>query len=190
LSLQLRLRGLREQAPRGIVLAACIVTVIPYVNLVVAFPILWTIAVCMLQATVNRVARLSPSEWDASVGPTPCLPGPGVQAPPYTASPGSLPPAAPGYPASAAYPMSPVYPPIAMLPTPEQIARQARARTLVNWSHVLGWGGLGVLLVGTSFMGVMFGGAPAVVIGVLAGISMVVGAILGQIGRGMQGRVI
>lgn len=66
LTLQLRLRGEQRTAPRGLVLASCIVSVIPYVNILVGFPILWTIAVCRLQSTVNRVARLSPTEWDAT----------------------------------------------------------------------------------------------------------------------------
>ena len=181
LTLQLRLRGLPERAPRGIVLAACIVGVIPYMSLVIGIPILWTISVCMLQSTVNRVARLSPTQWDATQA--------------------SLPPA---YPANPAYPQSPAnaaYPPLAanaghlppmamFQPSPEQLAQQDRARKLVNLSHVLGWGGLGVLLIGTAAVGVVAGAAGAAAVGVGATISMVVGAIIGQVGRGMQGRAI
>jgi uncharacterized membrane protein len=74
--------------------------------------------------------------------------------------------------------------------SPEQLARQARAKTLVNWSHVLGWGGLGMLLVGTCVTLGIAGPAVAVVVGFGSGTSMVVGAIIGQIGRGMQGRAI
>jgi hypothetical protein len=109
LTLQLKLRGLRERAPRGMVLAACILTVIPYVNMI-AIPILWTIAACMLQSTVNRVASLSPMAWDATVGPA--TPNPAFAAP-----------------------MAPM---AMMHSTPEQVARQAQAKKLVNWSHVLG----------------------------------------------------
>jgi hypothetical protein len=65
LDLQLRLRGLEPHAPRGLTLAACICSVIPYVNLI-SLPIIWTIAAARLQSTVNRVAELPPTEWDAS----------------------------------------------------------------------------------------------------------------------------
>ncbi len=66
LTLQFRLRGIRKRAPRGLALAACICSVIPYVNLVIALPILWTVTVCVLQSRVNRVAALPPTQWDAS----------------------------------------------------------------------------------------------------------------------------
>jgi hypothetical protein len=160
LSLQLRLRGLAERAPRGLVLAACIVSVIPYLNLLIAFPVLWTIAACMLQSTVNRVAALRATEWDATVvdqsTPSPGLGGPVA----------------------------------AFQPSPDQVARQARAQTLVNWSHVLGWGGLASLFVGTGIAGVAGGPVAGGIVGVLSGISVVVGGIIGQVGRGMQGRAI
>lgn len=87
LTLQLRLRGLQETAPRGALLAASILWVIPYVNLIIGFPIMWTIAVCMLQSTINRVAQLSPTEWDATIGTGPVAMDPGY---------GGFP--APGYP--------------------------------------------------------------------------------------------
>ena len=38
---------------------------IPYVNILGMFT-LWTVAVCMLQSKVNQIARLSPTEWDAT----------------------------------------------------------------------------------------------------------------------------
>jgi hypothetical protein len=159
LTLQLSLRGLRERAPRGLVLAACIVTVIPYLNMLIAIPVLWTIAVCMLQSTVNRVAGLSPMQWDATVGPA--TPSPAFGAP------------------AAVF-----------QPSPEQLARQARARKLVNWSHVLGWGGLCVLPFGMGLAVAAAGPAVGGVVGVISGMIVVVGAVLGQVGRGMQGRVI
>jgi hypothetical protein len=70
LSLQLKLRGLPKRAPRGLVLTACIFSVIPYVNLI-TLPILWTIAACRLQSTVNRIAELSPAQWDATLAMLP-----------------------------------------------------------------------------------------------------------------------
>jgi hypothetical protein len=66
LTLQFRLRGLSDSAPRGLLMAACIVFIIPYVGLIIGLPILWTIAVCVLQSTVNKVAALPPAQWDAS----------------------------------------------------------------------------------------------------------------------------
>jgi len=75
LSLQLKLRGLPRRAPRGLVLTACICSMIPYLNLI-TLPILWTIAVCRLQSTVNQIAELSPTQWDATLAmlPSPAFP--------------------------------------------------------------------------------------------------------------------
>ena len=75
-------------------------------------------------------------------------------------------------------------------PSPEQLAQQERARKLVNWSHVLGWGGLASLIIGSIAAGGAAGPAGAGVVGGASLISMVVGGIIGQIGRGMQGRAI
>ena len=66
LSLQFRLRGLPDRAPRGLLLAACIFTVIPYVNILIGIPIMWTITVCFLQSSVNKIAALPPDSWDAT----------------------------------------------------------------------------------------------------------------------------
>ena len=60
LDLQFRLRGMRQRAPRGLLLACSIFTLIPFVNLIFGIPVLWTIGVSMLQATVNEVAALDP----------------------------------------------------------------------------------------------------------------------------------
>ncbi len=65
-----------------------------------------------------------------------------------------------------------------------------QARKLVLWSHILGWGGLGVLIVGSIAGGVLAGPTGAGVGAGIGVVSAVTGAILGQIGRGMQGRVI
>ena len=75
-----------DRAPRGMMLTACIFGVIPYVNFLIGLPIMWTIAVCMLQSSVNRVARLGPTSWDANTYGVP----PGGNFPP-------LPPAPPRY---------------------------------------------------------------------------------------------
>lgn len=92
LALQYRVRGLRPKSPRGIVLAATVVTVIPYVNILVGLPILWTIAACFLQSTVNEVAAMPQDSWDASELPAP------VSMPTYGL------PAGPAYPVPASVP--------------------------------------------------------------------------------------
>lgn len=75
-------------------------------------------------------------------------------------------------------------------PSAEQLQRAATARTLVMWSHILGWGGLVVLFVGAIVGGMLFGVAGASGAAGLGLVCAVVGGVLGQIGRGMQGRVI
>jgi hypothetical protein len=172
LTLQFRLRGLRETAPRGMLLAACIVGVIPYVNIFIGLPIIWTIAVCLLQSSVNKVASLDASTWDATVRDD------------HRSM-----PARTGAESDAAAPaMMPSYqlPP----PSPEQLATAAKAKKLVNLSHILGWGGLATLIVGTIFAGAMGGVSAAGVVAAVSGVSVIVGAIVGQVGRGMQGRAI
>jgi len=66
LTLQYRVRGIDRSAPRGLALAASVTTVIPYINLLIGLPIMWLITACMLQSTVNDIAALSPTSWDAS----------------------------------------------------------------------------------------------------------------------------
>jgi hypothetical protein len=75
LTLQLKLRGLQDRAPRGLLLATCIVSVIPYIGWFIAGPIMWTIAVCLLQSTLN------PADWDATIGVGPGQLAPGPQYP-------------------------------------------------------------------------------------------------------------
>jgi hypothetical protein len=60
LNLQLRLRGMEADAPRGLMIACSILGVIPYVNIFIGLPFMWTIGVCVLQSAVNRVAALGP----------------------------------------------------------------------------------------------------------------------------------
>lgn len=59
INLQFRLRGLPNAIPRGLVMASCIVSVIPYLNLV-SIPILWTISVAFMQSAANRLAGMEP----------------------------------------------------------------------------------------------------------------------------------
>lgn len=76
-----------------------------------------------------------------------------------------------------------------MPPTDPETAR--KAQNLVNLSHIFGWGGLGTLLVLAPGSAVLtHSGMVALVVGGIGLTSAVVGAILGQVGRGMQGRVI
>jgi hypothetical protein len=62
-------------------------------------------------------------------------------------------------------------------------SKAATAKTLVLTSHIMGYGGLLLMIVGV----VVGLGFELAGIGVL---SAIIGAILGQVGRGMQGRVI
>lgn len=164
LNLQLRLRGLEPRAPKGLLIAACIFTVLPYINIAIGIPIIWTIAVCYLQSTVNQIAALPHDSWDAT--------------PPADAAPqmGQMGPAP-----------APMMPPAMAI---EMAERAAKAQRLVTWSHVLGWGGLVVLAVGSAVAGVIGGGVAAGTVAIIGFAAAVTGAIIGQIGRGMQGRAI
>jgi hypothetical protein len=62
LNLQFKLRGMKEEVPKGLMIAASILTLIPYLNVFIGLPILWTIASCILQSSVNRLADLDPYE--------------------------------------------------------------------------------------------------------------------------------
>jgi len=66
-----------------------------------------------------------------------------------------------------------------------------KAQTLVKWSHGLGWGGLVFAVIIGPIVGFSLGSPLlALVLAGLGVVSTITGAILGQIGRGMQGRVI
>jgi hypothetical protein len=56
-TLQYRLRGRSDQAPKGVMLSAAIVGVIPYIG-ILALPTLWLIASCLLQNDINRLVDL------------------------------------------------------------------------------------------------------------------------------------
>jgi hypothetical protein len=62
LNLQFKLRGLEPEAPRGMMLASSVLSVIPYVNFLIGIPIMWTITTCLLQSSVNKLAALDPYE--------------------------------------------------------------------------------------------------------------------------------
>jgi hypothetical protein len=172
LTLQFRLRGLPDQAPKGLLIAASVLAVIPYLNIVIGLPILWTIGACFLQSSVNKIAKLPPASWDAT--------------------PADAPPTQPIN-ALLASPMGPQQVnALANLPglSEQQLASKAKAQKLVNISHVLGWGGLGVMLMGSIAGAIVGGPAAAAMIGTLGFVSAIAGGIVGQVGRGMQGRAI
>jgi hypothetical protein len=65
------------------------------------------------------------------------------------------------------------------------------AKRLVNLSQLLGWGGIALLILVGPILGVVAeSGTLAVVFCGLGLVSAIAGAIVGQIGRAMQGRVI
>ncbi len=73
---------------------------------------------------------------------------------------------------------------------PHWLQQQAKAKKLVNLSTILGWGGVGFLLV--LGPGIAVAVHPAIG-GLLMGLGFlgaIGGAIVGQVGRAMQGRVI
>lgn len=158
LNLQLRLRNRSERAPKGLLIAACVASVIPYFGLI-AIPTLWTVAVCLLQSTVNKVAELAPGDWDATEI---------------------------GYPSPQGVALAPIARPMA----PAMVEQDAKAQNLVKWSQRLGWGGLAMLTLGTTVAGIAIGPAAAIGVGLASGASVLVGAVVGQVGRGMQGRAI
>jgi hypothetical protein len=61
ITFQYGLRGRDEQAPKGMVLASAVCSMIPYVN-ILSLLVLWTISTCMLQYRINRLIELGPVE--------------------------------------------------------------------------------------------------------------------------------
>lgn len=73
---------------------------------------------------------------------------------------------------------------------PVDPAKEGTAKKLVLASHIMGYGGLVLLIVGPIIGAVIESGMIAG-IGAAVGIgSAIIGAIIGQVGRGMQGRAI
>jgi hypothetical protein len=110
----------------------------------------------------------------------PMAPPPGYVPPGY--APQGYPPQQLGY---AGFPQA-YYGPNGM--TPQQAAK---AQSMVRLSNWLGWGGLLMLFIGTPVVGIATESKfLAIAIGVIAVLACGIGAIVGQIGRGMQGRVV
>jgi hypothetical protein len=59
ITLQYRLRGVNDEAPRGLVLASSVCSMIPYINLLSLF-VLWTVSTCLLQWKINQLIALGP----------------------------------------------------------------------------------------------------------------------------------
>jgi hypothetical protein len=77
-----------------------------------------------------------------------------------------------------------------MQQAPVDNAKEAMASKLVNISHIMGYGGL-ALLIGGPIIGGILGSGMIAGVGAAVGIgSAIIGAIIGQVGRGMQGRAI
>ncbi len=158
LNLQFRLRDRPERAPKGLLIAACIGTVIPYGGWL-AIPTLWTVAVCLLQSKVNKVAQLKQSDWDATELGRPSPQGLAMV-------------------------------PVAQVMSPELAAQDAKAKGLVRISQRMGWGGLLMLVAGSTIAAITVGPVAAGIVAAASGVTVVAGAIVGQVGRGMQGRAI
>jgi hypothetical protein len=71
--------------------------------------------------------------------------------------------------------------------SPEQAQK---AQKLLLWSRILGWGGIGMLFIGAPTLGLGVNGVLGGVAAVIGIAGAITGAVLGQIGRGMQGRAI
>jgi hypothetical protein len=74
LTLQYRLRDRPEEAPRGLVLAASVCSVVGFFGFFIALFTLWPIATCMLQYRINRLVELGPLEPALALAEPPPLP--------------------------------------------------------------------------------------------------------------------
>ncbi|HHH10859.1 MAG TPA: hypothetical protein ENK23_02125, partial [Sorangium sp.] len=96
LRLQYRLRGQQMSMSRGMVIAAAVFGIIPYINVLIGWPIMWLILAVQFQQAVNRLTELPPPAVAAGAQPGYAQPGyaqPGYAQPGY-AQPGY---AQPGY---------------------------------------------------------------------------------------------
>lgn len=83
------------------------------------------------------------------------------------------------------HPMHPQHPHHA-----QYLQKQQTAAKLVMLSHILGWGGVGFLLVLGPGLAMAVNGMLGAVLMGLGLIGAIAGAVVGQVGRAMQGRVI
>jgi len=68
--------------------------------------------------------------------------------------------------------------------------KEALAKKLVIASHILGYGGLVLMIGGCVLTAAINNETAGIVVIVLGLLCAIVGAIIGQVGRGMQGRAI
>jgi len=59
ITLQYRLRGRNDEAPKGLVLASAVVSVVPYIGILSVLT-LWLISTCILQYKINQLIDLGP----------------------------------------------------------------------------------------------------------------------------------
>ena len=92
LNLQYKLRGRDPEAPKGLMVACSVFGVIPYINFLIGWPIMWTIGVCFLQSSINKLCALGPlvpNGLPPSLG-DPSTPHGELSADPYAAPPVGL----------------------------------------------------------------------------------------------------
>jgi hypothetical protein len=81
LNLQLRLRGLPDGVPRGLVIACSAVSVIPYLGWFIGVFFLWPIAVAYFRSAANTLAALSHDGADVVVDGEQATAAPGLRVP-------------------------------------------------------------------------------------------------------------
>ena len=88
INLQFRLRGLPDAIPRGLMMLTAVTSLIPYLNVPLAFFVMWPIAVAVLQRAANTLAALpqegavaegSAEAWGSASAAVPPLRVPRVQ---------------------------------------------------------------------------------------------------------------
>lgn len=70
LNFQYALRGRAPGISRGLVIATCIIGVIPYVNILIGMPIMWLITALVTQSAVNELAAMGPGLPGQALVPT------------------------------------------------------------------------------------------------------------------------
>lgn len=67
INLQYRLRGLPDALPRPFMAVAGVISVIPYLNILLAWTVFWPIAIVFMQRAVNRLAAENESKGASQV---------------------------------------------------------------------------------------------------------------------------